>query len=385
MSKSPLFNAFNSNKKQDSNLSRLLPGPVRTVTREVMRATRQAQREGYSIRSQVEKGLRIDPNAIQRRMRNTGLGKLARDIERYKSGGGALGMLAKQFLSSLGPVGNLINALASAVGRTGTRFERDMDATSSLLGAFGVDATDLDKMPLGDVINRAELLERHLAERGRAAGNDSSRPGKTGAGQHGHGPQGGLADGLNDTTTRGQRRPKVELADSDGIRREYDIASPVVTGDETFVELMSEHVYSYSYQYDTSTLFVRYQQYENGRRGGPGTAYEYYDISPEQFRALVNAPRKGVWIWDELRVRGSHQHQKNYQLTRWVNGYIPRQATTGYHDGMRADIYKPRNIEVAGGQWVKSDLSTQVVRTYGRGTAPDGAPNRGAANNGRRR
>jgi hypothetical protein len=343
-----------------------------------MRAQRQAQREGYGIRSQVEKGLRIDPNAIQRRMRNTGLGKLAREIEQYRRGGGALSLLANKFLTSLGPVGTLISALSEAVGRSGTRFERDMDATQNLLGTFGVDATDLEKEPLGDLINKAELIERRLAERGR--------PANAKTGLRGQGPIGGLADGWNDRTGRGQPRSKVKTTDSDGTHREDDIASPVITGEETFVELMSSHVYSYSYQHDTETLFIRYQQYENGRRGGPGPAYEYYGVKPEEFRAMVNAPSKGTWIWDELRVRGNaFQHQKNYKLSRWVDGYIPRQATTGYHDGMRADMYKPREIRVSGGQWIKSELPEQVVKTHGRTTAPSGAPDRGTNNTGRLR
>lgn len=125
----------------------------------------------------------------------------------------------------------------------------------------------------------------------------------------------------------------------------------------------SSNVFSFAYDYATSTLFVTYKapvlhahnvRTGPGRLGGrrqlrgkPGATvagksnergplYAYYDVPVRVFERMKMAHSKGKFVWDNLRVRGTiYGHQYRYALMQGavtiqdgVSGvYIPRKAT----------------------------------------------------------
>ena len=140
----------------------------------------------------------------------------------------------------------------------------------------------------------------------------------------------------------------------------------------------SSNVYSFSYDYQASTLYVTYQGHKirrsgisrgrvrrgrgtsrpqligqagrtvTGERGGRGPLYAYYDVPVKVFERMRRAASKGKFVWDELRVRGTvYGHKYRYSLVqgqvstqRGVQGvYIPRKATPkGFKTRSVADL-----------------------------------------------
>lgn len=135
----------------------------------------------------------------------------------------------------------------------------------------------------------------------------------------------------------------------------------------------STNVYSFQYDYSSSTLYVRYQapqlnpkhtsiikdgvnppQFvgELGRSmfhkltGAPGVLYAYDDVPVRVFQRLINnwaipLGRGGIGVWDELRVRGTvYGTQYRYRVASAADlprgsesaRYVPRMAT---HRGLR--------------------------------------------------
>lgn len=361
-------------------------GAAKTIQREVQRAQQQVGREEHLARRMIQKGMRLDPAAVMRRMRNTPLGKLARDISGMAGSGGMEARLAQILLKQMGPLGQLIQTLATSASRKNSRFERDIDSLTNMFNAFGYEATDLAEEPLDEVISRSEMLERQMSERGSPV-YDQPPPGRSRVGDQPRGETGVLPSGYRDRTSRGQPQGRggskdLLLDDSSGARRSYPSNDPMITGEED-INILSSHVYSHRYDFDASTLYVRYLHWEPGMkstdRSGPGATYAYYDVSPEQYRALSRAGSVGTWIWDNLRVRGSvAAHQHRYQLADIVNGYVPRQVVMDMYNGKIAEIYRPRKISVHGTTTVKSSLPRQFIQYYNpkRGLPNDGAPRR---------
>lgn len=162
----------------------------------------------------------------------------------------------------------------------------------------------------------------------------------------------------------------------------------------------SSNVHSYAYEPETATLYVRYlgmhldkskvtfkkndRQPGNiggfqhihvgkgamtGRSAKPGPAYAYDGVPSYVFRRMRAAASKGVFIWDELRVRGSiYKHKYPYRLVGvgvaniglQPDGrpdtimYVPRRATKAG--------YRARKITVASGQTVLSNMSRTTSR-----------------------
>ena len=136
-----------------------------------------------------------------------------------------------------------------------------------------------------------------------------------------------------------------------------------------------------------------------GRRGGPeGPLYRYESVSVREFNSLLSqANHPGVWVWDHLRVRGSHAaHQKPYALVGVEGGYVPRQATTDINPwtGRVEEVFRPRRVRGLDGGIMQSVLGESVAPGFGtgpgqvnwgarpnRGTPPP--PDRGAPDRGR--
>jgi len=50
---------------------------------------------------------------------------------------------------------------------------------------------------------------------------------------------------------------------------------------------------------------------------GGASAYLYDDVTPDEAFAFAAAPSKGIWVWDNLRVRGTtNRHRKKFTKLR---------------------------------------------------------------------
>jgi len=106
-----------------------------------------------------------------------------------------------------------------------------------------------------------------------------------------------------------------------------------------------------------------------GERAGPGATYAYFGVPQSVFTRMRAAASKGIFIWDEIRVRGTiYGHRYRYRLATpgraRVPGamdpghdtisYVPRRATK---TGLRQ-----RSITVASGQTIYSNMSKYTGR-----------------------
>ena len=73
----------------------------------------------------------------------------------------------------------------------------------------------------------------------------------------------------------------------------------------------SSNVYEFGYDIDNHYLYVRYQEpHEHGTKAGPGRSIATRPCSPTS-SLRYNAGSKGIWVRDNLRIRGTisgHQH-----------------------------------------------------------------------------
>ena len=61
------------------------------------------------------------------------------------------------------------------------------------------------------------------------------------------------------------------------------------------------------------------------------------------FLTMYNAPSKGIFVWDEIRIRGTVSgHKFDYRLEAVRNGYVPRKATMT----PAGEMYLPRSVKV---------------------------------------
>jgi hypothetical protein len=103
----------------------------------------------------------------------------------------------------------------------------------------------------------------------------------------------------------------------------------------------SSNVYSYSYDIDTSTLYVRFQSHMV--YGTAGSLYSYSNVPPELFLKMYSAPSKGTFIWDNIRIRGTVTgHRYDYSLVAVRQNYVPRKATMT----SKGEMLMPRTMRV---------------------------------------
>lgn len=162
------------------------------------------------------------------------------------------------------------------------------------------------------------------------------------------------------------------------------------TGVHMYRVTNSSNVHSYGYESASATLYVRYLGVHldktkvsfkrnepegiqhvhvkkgafGGRSSQPGPLYGYYGVPEKVFQRMHAAVSKGIFIWDEIRVRGSiYKHKFDYRLVgagvanigQDASGrndtimYVPRRATKR---GFRA-----REITVPSGQTIVSNRS----------------------------
>lgn len=151
------------------------------------------------------------------------------------------------------------------------------------------------------------------------------------------------------------------------------------------------NVYAIAYDMAAMSLYVQYKHWAPpmplGVQAGPGPVYEYQNVSMDEARSLFVAPNPGVWIWDNLRVRGTwSRHKKPYRIVAISRGYLPRKARWNYMGDGR-EWFVRRQVWGATGNAVYSQLPTAPAPDMGydgqpvRGTPYRGFPFRGRPHN----
>lgn len=148
-----------------------------------------------------------------------------------------------------------------------------------------------------------------------------------------------------------------------------------------FLKVVSRNVYAIAYSLATRELFVQYLFWAPGmeQHSGPGPVYRYESISPSLALTAYDAASKGVWIWDNLRIRGTFAgHQFPYSLFHVANEYVPRKATFM----LGGEWFVPRDFFAKSeGKWkpVRSSLPLAPVRWRGEDASPfTGKPDNGS-------
>lgn len=164
----------------------------------------------------------------------------------------------------------------------------------------------------------------------------------------------------------------------------------------------SSNVYSFQYDFSSSTLYVRFKaprinpgsvsvsgsglksqgRASSGKTDAPGARYAYLDVPIRVWKRLSQASSAGKAVWDELRIRGTvYGHQYRYQLiqgalvptgTGQMGVYVPRRATErGYRKRAAPSLGTGRRA------WIESTLPERITGEPNRGTPNRGEPNRG--------
>lgn len=219
---------------------------------------------------------------------------------------------------------------------------------------------------------------------GGSGGKGGGRGKGTGGGGRGRG-RGGSAGGEGDGGGGGgggDGRVKVNV---DGQVEKFAPNHPLVTG-QMIETPQSSNVYAFGFDNETHSLFVRFKDqprkgetagghritgvFGGGGGGGgggvtrgrphkPGALYLYHNVPARLFLTFVEASSKGVWVWDNLRIRGTVSgHRYDYALAGVQGAYVPRKATLT----PLGETYIPRTIFTDKGRSLSSSLPEQLVR-----------------------
>jgi hypothetical protein len=330
-----------------------------TAIGEVMESFERGKREGRKGSGQFISAIR--------RAANNPLFQTAREIQRYAKHTKA--DVPERFFEALGPAGQLLRAMILPKARPSPRtanVDSMIESAINLLQAFGFEV--LSKKATGKDLNRQVSAAREMLEGlgykvippEQAAEEPSVRE--------------TFPFGIPKKTKAGKERRTVMLP-TDSRQRTFPADHPIVTG-RMVTDFSSSNVYGFSYDVENWYLYVRYKA--SGDKGsktlsGAGSLYRYSQVSPKIFLAMLKAPSKGTFIWDNIRERGTVSgHKYPYELYGIAAGYVPRQARLT----ARGEEYVPRTIRLLGsGRTAKSQLGRELVR-------PLSFVNRGSANRG---
>lgn len=301
-------------------------------------------------------------------------------IEQYAKRGGK--QAVSDFLRELGPVGSILGAIVGHDSGKSATLPQDLQSAMDLIGAFA------DQPSVINALQR--ILEGRGASvswtRGTAsnpANQQSPRSSPTGN------MMGELAAAINAANQEeepgsaieprrlgqpGKGSEPVTIATGNGSRK-LPPDHPLVTGQ--MVETpQSSNVFAFGYDIQTHSLFVRFKEgrHDGGSGGGgsgggggdggrrphrPGPLYLYHNVPTELFLTLYEAPSKGIWVWDNLRIRGTLSgHRFDYALVGVQGGYVPRKATLS----PAGEIFSPRTIFTDQGRQLSSSLPEILVR-----------------------
>ena len=317
---------------------------------------------------------------INQAARGSHLQGVNRDIERYGLHSYAMNAV-NALLRSLGPFGK---AIAQRLGRK--KPSDQLEAAADLLRSYGMEILHTDQKNPG--YGRGERAARELLEN---AGYRIT-------------PQGEIFrdEQVQQRSSASVPAGDVQAETTEDEEERMPEVSPLVRTPG------SSNVYSFQYNYKTSTLYVRYQAHHvnrdavehksthglgrikgtlgrtvGGKTGGPGPMYAYFDVPVRVFERVIRHQSAGRAVWDDLRIRGTaFGHQYAYSLvdaqeieTKEGKGYyVPRKITSA---GYRQRAFAPGSG--TGRSYALSSLPREDRDFRGR---PD-APNRGRAFNAR--
>jgi hypothetical protein len=375
LSNSPLFTAATRAAQQAirrqwerSDYGRLL----NEVKRSASRATVSQQVKGALQRYKRA----ASPQAAIRDLMGADIGGLVRGIERYARQGGATKAMVQDFLGTLGPAGKVIQSLIDPSRKTA--LAKQLQQAMELIRAFGGEV-----MPgagwgtVEDVERGMRAAQRRLEQLGGPLAVGEGPPRRMPNAEPGR---------LTVDVPLGRRGRQSSVTQR--VRADH----PMLTGEMVYCP-NSSNVYEFGYDNETATLYVRFQTaHEERQRGGAGSLYAYYGVTPDEFLALYKTQGRGLgqggdstpgtWVWDHLRERGTVSgHKKDYRLVGVMNSYVPRKATvraTYQTIGKRGQALKrprktgveewyiSRSVKTHEGRFVHSVLpTTRVAATRG--------------------
>ena len=319
---------------------------------EVQRTKSQAERFGRVL----TKYRRFGADRAVRSMQGGSLGGVVKSIERYTRKPGASRQVVASFLESLGPVGRLIGSLVSPVpnarqGGMPAALPKDLSAALNFVAAFADEPGVLDTIQ--------GILE------GR--GYKVVKPGQEPSPERRAPPQ-----GISPLTRTGALRTRIDV-NVEGTTRRFPANHPMITGDMVSTP-QSSNVYQFGYDLDSWYLYVRFKAPGapgEERPNAPGPMYQYSNVPPRVFLAMLTAKSKGTFIWDRIRIRGTFSgHQYDYSLVGVTGGYVPRKATLTRH----GEEFIPREMRgLETGQVLRSSRPRALVRPL----VSTGEPKRG--------
>lgn len=369
----------------------------RTLQRSPMgRALTEARR---ALRTGVTTQLRRQVRKAQREITGrAAMNRVQREIQRYSISGMAM-QAVNAMLGSMGPVGQVIKSALARRRRPADQLQMAAD----LLRTYGYEI--LGKDPRWSGYSRGEEAAKELLTN---AGYTITPAGKVVPVNRPFwmeepGEESDQAEQPENLTSRpSASAPSREREEA---REQEDEGEQQVSMTPEIRTPASSNVYSFQYDYQSKTLYVRFQEHSvnpasmskaggrthvrghlghtvGGKTGAPGARYAYFDVPVRIFEKLVRAPSAGRAVWDELRVRGTaYGHRFQYSLSeaqtvthQGVTGvYIPRKIT--------AQGYRARTMPVEGtGRriWAHSALPEERRVWRGRPQAPNrGTPDRG--------
>lgn len=71
----------------------------------------------------------------------------------------------------------------------------------------------------------------------------------------------------------------------------------------SMIPVMSSNVESFGFDEENMTLYVRFLAKGNS----PGSLYAYFNVEPDIYQEMFNAPSKGQFVWRYLRGVYSYQ------------------------------------------------------------------------------
>ena len=366
---SPLFQAA-SRSIQDAARRQFRQSDLGKLLDEVQRASTKTQPTNILKSAMSKYRSATNPNTVLRQLMGAEFGGLCREIQRYSKRGHASERLVNEFLTSLGPAGTLIRSLIDPAKTSGLAGE--LKLAMGLIRAFGGEVlpgngkrwSDVD-----DVQRGMQAMLRRLQEYGFSVVGSEGPPRRA--------PQPEEGRSTIDVELNPRRQTQRVSADH-----------PMLTGE--MVQCPgSTNVYEFGYDIESLYLYVRFQTpHDKQARGSAGALYRYSGVTPEEFLSLYRVRNQGggtgpgAWVWDVLRVRGTHsQHHKDYELVGIMGGYVPRKAverpvyqTVGKRGqplkrprkvGQEA-WYEQRTVRTHEGRMVRSVLpTTRVASTRG--------------------
>jgi hypothetical protein len=294
---------------------------VRQIVGSRTEQTRTQRQVGDLLRNHVN----FTPEKAARQLMGADFGALVREVQRYSRQGGGRQILG-DFLKSLGPAGSMIKALVDGLGggqRQGQAVARQITSAANLLRSFGFEILPLGRNgfpTLGDVNRGASAACEYLESLGYEVSSPEEQEAARRCGE----------------SILPQPEPNtyhVDLPFGTTTRR-FLASHPIVTG-KMVRATGSSNVWAFGYAFNEGALYVRFaKKGQGGVPSGPGPLYRYPGVTPDQFLSMLNAGSKGMWIWDNLRIRGTIPgQQKDYELLETVptpaypEAYVPRKAT----------------------------------------------------------